>query len=138
MEKKSISDMEDVSRLLAALILTGNIEASVRRLYESISETERETNVRKVLEGLYSLLPLQIATIILNKQDEITGRVTVMRRKPILSSGRTFTLFGGIKKIAIAVFVFWFLIVGTACLAVRHHHLQKLTYAEASSPLSGK
>jgi hypothetical protein len=125
MEKQStnysVLDTQDVSRLLATLILTGSMEAGLRRLYERDSETERDANVRNVLSDLYSKLPHPIATRIMDKQDEIAGRVAVQRWKPGLPSGRKYTFLGGIKKIASAVFVFWLFIFGSAYLVQRHH-----------------
>ncbi len=139
MEKQStnysILDTQDVSRLLATLILTGSLEAGLRRLYERDSETERELNVHSVLTDLYSKLPHPIATRIMDKQDEIAGRVTVQRWKPGLSTGRTYTFLGGIKKFAGAVFVFWIFIFASAYL-VQHEHSQNRQRTDARLSLT--
>jgi hypothetical protein len=115
-------DTKDVSQFLSTLILTGNIEESVSRLYEHIPEVEREASVRSVIEGMYSQLPEPVAAQIQERQDLLTGRVTAEPKKSELRSGGEYTVFGDYKKILLFLFAFSFIVLGASYLVLHHQH----------------
>src|SRR6266481_7481500 len=105
-------DTNDVSQFLSTLILTGNIETSVSRLYEHVPEIEREASVRTVIESLYSRLPESVAVQIQQHQNMLNGRVPARLQKVEIPSGRKYTVFGGYKKLLPLVFAFWVIVLG--------------------------
>jgi hypothetical protein len=126
-------DTNDVSQFLSTLILTGDIEASVSRLYEHVPEIEREASVNKVMESLYSRLPNAVALQIQQHQNVLSGRVAKRRQKVELHSGRKYTVFGGLKKIALLLLAFWILFLGAAYFLHRHSLHQPLSPSGARS-----
>jgi hypothetical protein len=115
-------DTNDVSLFLTTLILTGNIETSVSRLYEHVPEIDREASVRTVIESLYSQLPESVAAQIQHQQNVLNGRVPTRRQQVEIPSGRKYTVLGGYKKILPFVFAFWLIVLGAGYAILHHQH----------------
>jgi len=126
-------DTNDVSQFLTTLILTGNIETSVSRLYEHVPEIDREASVRNVIESLYSRLPESVAEQIHQQQHVLNGRVPTRRQKVEIPSGRKYTVFGGYKKILPLVFAFWAIVLGAGYAVLHHHHSLNRTVSQSGA-----
>jgi hypothetical protein len=122
-------DTNDVSQFLTTLILTGNIETSVSRLYEHVPEINREASVRDVIESLYSRLPESVAAQIQQQQNVLNGRVPTRRQKSEIPSGRKYSVI----RTLLFLSAFWVIVLGAGYAVLHHHHSLNRTVSQSGA-----
>ncbi|RZU28908.1 hypothetical protein [Edaphobacter modestus] len=117
-------DTQNISRLLAKLVQSGNFETSVSHLYEHFPETERKFIVEHVLFDMYLMLPAPLAAKVRTHQDLLTGHTARTRQHWEMPSGRTYPVFGGIMRIVGAITAIW-AVIGVLTFGVIHYRYSR-------------